>query len=111
MDQPDLQDIAHQRLALDGGLALECGVTLKRLEVAYRTYGRLNADRSNAVLVCHALTGDQSLAEKTSCYRQGRVVGHGRGAGARDRHQPVLRHLLERARRLHGPHRAAQPAR
>jgi homoserine O-acetyltransferase len=64
MDQPDLKDVAHQRLAFDGGLTLECGATLKRLEVAYRTYGRLNADRSNAVLVCHALTGDQYVAEK-----------------------------------------------
>ena len=63
MDQPDLQDIVHQHAAFDDGLALECGVTLKRLDVAYRTYGRLNADRSNAVLVCHALTGDQYVAE------------------------------------------------
>jgi homoserine O-acetyltransferase len=63
MDQPDLQDTVHQHVAFDDGLALECGVTLKRLMVAYRTYGRLNADRSNAVLVCHALTGDQYVAE------------------------------------------------
>jgi homoserine O-acetyltransferase len=63
MDQPDLQDIVHQHASFDDGLALECGVTLKRLVVAYRTYGRLNADRSNAVLVCHALTGDQYVAE------------------------------------------------
>jgi homoserine O-acetyltransferase len=45
------------------GLTLDCGVTLQRLVVAYRTYGRLNADRTNAVLVCHALTGDQYVAE------------------------------------------------
>jgi homoserine O-acetyltransferase len=63
MDQPDLKDVVHQRVAFDSGLTLECGVTLKRLEVAYRTYGKLNAERSNAVLVCHALTGDQYVAE------------------------------------------------
>ena len=53
----------HQHVTFDDGLALECGVVLRRLTVAYRTYGRLNAGRSNAVLVCHALTGDQYVAE------------------------------------------------
>jgi len=45
-------------------MTLECGATLPSLTVAYRTYGRLNAARSNAVLVCHALTGDQYVAER-----------------------------------------------
>ena len=36
---------------------------LPRLTVAYRTYGTLNAARTNAMLVCHALTGDQYVAE------------------------------------------------
>ncbi|HEV7370451.1 homoserine O-acetyltransferase MetX [Arenibaculum sp.] len=44
-------------------LRLDCGVSLGPFTVAYRTYGTLNADRSNAVLVCHALTGDQFVAE------------------------------------------------
>ncbi|RAK57851.1 homoserine O-acetyltransferase MetX [Phenylobacterium deserti] len=44
------------------GLRLDSGATLEPLEIAYKTYGRLNEDRSNAVLVCHALTGDQHLA-------------------------------------------------
>ena len=43
-------------------LALDSGATLAPLEIAYKTYGVLNADRSNAILVCHALTGDQHLA-------------------------------------------------
>ncbi len=43
-------------------LALESGGRIDRLEVAYCTYGRLNADRSNAILICHALTGDQHVA-------------------------------------------------
>ncbi len=64
MDQAELPEIAHAHVAFDDGLTLECGLALRRLTVAYRTYGRLNADRSNAVLVCHALTGDQYVAEQ-----------------------------------------------
>ena len=40
-------------------LHLDCGVTLAGVTMAYQTYGALNADRSNAILVAHALTGDQ----------------------------------------------------
>ena len=46
----------------DQSLALDSGGRIDGLEIAYRTYGRLNAERSNAVLVCHALTGDQHVA-------------------------------------------------
>jgi homoserine O-acetyltransferase len=54
-----------QRVALgrDRPLALDCGVQLNDFSVAYQTYGRLNDDRSNAILICHALTGDQFAAE------------------------------------------------
>ena len=47
---------------LPGPLALDGGGALSPVEIAYETYGTLNADRSNAVLVCHALTMDQHLA-------------------------------------------------
>ncbi|MBX6375331.1 MAG: homoserine O-acetyltransferase [Acetobacteraceae bacterium] len=55
--------VDHQRVVFPDGLALDCGAVVRPLVVAYRTYGRLNADRTNAVLVCHALTGDQYVAE------------------------------------------------
>jgi homoserine O-acetyltransferase len=58
-----LQEVEHQRAVFADGLALDCGVTLAPLMVAYRTYGTLDAARGNAVLVCHALTGDQYVAE------------------------------------------------
>ncbi|WP_026940385.1 homoserine O-acetyltransferase MetX [Humibacter albus] len=41
-----------------GSLAFECGRTLSNVVIAYETWGALNADGSNAVLVLHALTGD-----------------------------------------------------
>jgi homoserine O-acetyltransferase len=43
-------------------LRLDSGARLEPLEIAYNTYGRLNAEKSNAILVCHALTLDQHLA-------------------------------------------------
>lgn len=55
--------VEHRRVHFPDGLALDCGAVIAPLDVAYCTYGRLNAARSNAVLICHALTGDQYVAE------------------------------------------------
>ncbi len=63
MDQVERPDITHQSARFSDGLLLDCGVQLPELVVAYRTYGALNAARYNAVLICHALTGDQYVAE------------------------------------------------
>jgi len=46
----------------DQPLPLDCGIDLAPFQIAYQTYGELNAERSNAILVCHALTGDQHVA-------------------------------------------------
>ena len=45
-------------------LKLDCGVAYGPITIAYQTYGTLNAQRSNAILVCHALTGDQFVASE-----------------------------------------------
>jgi homoserine O-acetyltransferase len=52
------------RFAADRPLRLDSGARINGLEVAYNTYGRLNDARSNAVLVCHALSGDQHAASR-----------------------------------------------
>jgi len=46
----------------DRPLKMDAGVSLSPLTIAYQTYGELNASKSNAILVCHALTGDQHVA-------------------------------------------------
>lgn len=63
MDQSPLPVVDHQHLVLDGPLMLDCGTELAGVQIAYRTYGTLNASKSNAILICHALTGDQYVAE------------------------------------------------
>src|ERR1700759_2789124 len=49
------------RFVADQPLKLDCGVDLAPFQIAYQTYGELNANRTNAILVCHALTGDQHV--------------------------------------------------
>src|SRR3954469_23020055 len=49
-------------VTFDMPLKLDCGRELTPFTVAYMTYGSLNAAKSNAVLICHALTGDQFVA-------------------------------------------------
>ena len=50
------------RFGPDRPLLTDAGVRLAPFQIAYQTAGTLNADRSNAVLICHALTGDQHFA-------------------------------------------------
>lgn len=50
------------RLTLEGPLVLQSGVSLSPVTIAYQTYGTLNAEKSNTILLCHALTGDQYAA-------------------------------------------------
>jgi len=54
--------LKYVQTARVGAMDLELGGRLDEVTVAYETYGRLNDDRSNAVLICHALSGDSHVA-------------------------------------------------
>src|SRR6185295_3210822 len=54
--------VVPRKVALSQPLTLDCGRTLPSHELVIETYGELNADRSNAILVCHALSGDHHAA-------------------------------------------------
>lgn len=45
----------------DSPFAFDCGATMETITLAYQTLGTLNAEKSNAILLCHGLTGDQYI--------------------------------------------------
>jgi homoserine O-acetyltransferase len=51
-----------RHVTLPGPLRLDGGGLLSPVDIAYETYGELTADKGNAILICHALTGDQHVA-------------------------------------------------
>jgi homoserine O-acetyltransferase len=54
--------VEAQRQVFEKPIALACGASLPHWELAYETYGTLNAEHSNAILVCHALSGHHHVA-------------------------------------------------
>ncbi|MBK9161346.1 MAG: homoserine O-acetyltransferase [Nitrosomonadales bacterium] len=55
-------NVSVQRATFDTPLTFRSGAVLPRYELVYETYGTLNADRSNAILICHALSGNHHIA-------------------------------------------------
>ena len=54
--------VKPQKAVFDSPLQLDCGKELKKIELVYETYGSLNERKDNAVLICHALSGDHHAA-------------------------------------------------
>ena len=65
-DKADVWIVTPQKIAFETPLALQNGQTLPRFDLMVETYGTLNAGKSNAVLVCHALTGNHHVAGRHS---------------------------------------------
>ena len=54
--------VSAQRASFDTPLVFRSGAVLPHYELVYETYGKLNADKSNAILICHALSGHHHVA-------------------------------------------------
>ena len=54
--------VTPQTIHFTEPLLLACGKTLEAYDLVYETYGQLNADKSNAILICHALSGHHHAA-------------------------------------------------
>jgi homoserine O-acetyltransferase len=96
----------NRQARLAGPLILDGGASLPSVEIAYETYGALNADASNAILICHALTGDQHVASphprtgKPGWWQ--RVVGPGRPIDT-DKHLVICANVLGSCMGSSGP--------
>ncbi|QFZ82570.1 homoserine O-acetyltransferase [Variovorax paradoxus] len=62
MSSPSPLVVTPQSMQFAGPLALRSGASISGYTLAYETYGTLNAERSNAVLVCHALNASHHVA-------------------------------------------------
>jgi len=81
-------------------LDLDCGVTLAPVQVAYETYGTLNADKSNAILVAHAFSGDAHAAGERGWWDG--MIGPGKGIDT-DRYFVICSNVLGGCRGTTGP--------
>ena len=58
------KNIDTKKIIISNPLKLDCGKEINNFPIAYETYGKLNSEKSNAILVFHALTGDQYVSGK-----------------------------------------------
>jgi homoserine O-acetyltransferase len=65
-DSSSVGIVAPQTAHFSDPLTLKSGAVLPQFDLIYETYGTLNADKSNAVMICHALSGNHHLAGKYS---------------------------------------------
>ena len=91
---------------IPGEVVLEHGDSLSEVQVAYETYGRLNKEKSNAILICHALSGDAHAggwhrgAEKPGWWDL--VIGPGKALDT-DRYYVICSNVLGGCKGTTGP--------
>ena len=57
---------SFEKIKIKEPLKLDCGDFLKNYDIAFKTFGKLNKNKTNAILICHALTGDQFYRKKST---------------------------------------------
>jgi homoserine O-acetyltransferase len=62
IDNNSIGIVKSNTVEIKQSLKLDCGKTLNDFSLIYETYGRLNSEKSNAILICHALSGDHHAA-------------------------------------------------
>ena len=67
--------VTAEKILIEKPLTLACGVVLPSHELMVETYGTLNADKSNALLICHALSGSHHAAGVYADGGKARLVG------------------------------------
>lgn len=96
----------RRQVTLPGPLALDGGGLLSPAEIGYETYGTLAADGGNAILICHALTGDQYVASDHPVTGKpgwwARMVGPGKPVDP-DRHFVICANVLGSCMGSSGP--------
>jgi homoserine O-acetyltransferase len=99
-------DLAYaRRVSFDGPFHLECGGQLPSVSVVYETYGQLSPQRDNAVLICHAISGDSHVAKHNEADDPGWwdiMVGPGKSIDT-DRHFVICPNILGGCRGTTGP--------
>ena len=58
------KNLETKKIIISNPLKLDCGKEISNYPIAYKTYGKLNSEKSNAILIFHALTGDQYVSGK-----------------------------------------------
>ena len=94
--------IVESQIVRFDSLQLDSGVAITPVDVAYETYGELNAAEINAILVDPRIFRATRTPRESATKRKARLVGQHDRPRQGVRHRQVFRHLLERARRLQG---------